>query len=140
MKKAEKILFIIGMVVSFVSAFMLLIGSAVFGKLGSLDVSEIQNAIDQLDASSQQFLADAGITAELIKRIFSSCAFLFIGEGILCIANGILTIFAMKKQSKAWYIVTVITGAITGSVTTVASIFGLVSESKHKEKAPAIEG
>lgn len=133
MRKASKILFLVGGILSFVNAFAFLIVTVTFIIIGSPLLT--QAFIDGLE--SGQIHSDIAGTPEEVARIIQM-AFFFIGIGylfpaIFAIVSGIVALKARKVKSRTIYILNIIFGFMGGVVVnSVGGIFALIDSYKMR--------
>lgn len=136
MKKASDILLLIGAILLFISAGMMLltcVASFIFSSIGfrQLLIDGIENGTIQSDFS--------GTSEEIaiqIQGLFTVFAFVSIASIIPLIVSGIFSLVARNKKTTGFYITCLILSIIFGGniFSLIGSILGLVDTSENNEE------
>lgn len=139
MKVASRILFLIGGIVSFVNAGMLLLMSLIFGIFEFPFVRDLM--LEAMESGEASTAADSPEMAALIVQIsFAICIAAFIIYAALCVVNGILSLKARRNPTKQLCIINIVFGLITGiEVNTVGGFLGFFSLKKEEKQEDVID-
>ena len=140
MKKAMKILFLVGGIVSAVTAASILVPSIYYLVLSSPGLKEtiIQGLEDGTINST--FPGDNIQQAEAIQALFLGLAvasFIHVG---LCLVSCLFSFLGRVKENKAIYILNIIFGSLSlVIVNVVAAIFGLIIQKQESSSTTSVE-
>ena len=135
MRKASRILLLIGAIISIVLVVTFLILGIVFAYLGSpAAVDAIREGIRNGEIVVEGSLKDIELAIQVYQSsMLTSAATFFVLFG-LNIANTVLSFIARVKQTKALYILSIVFGGVSGSeLSLLGGIFGLVANARGEE-------
>lgn len=135
MRKASRILLLIGAIISIVLVVTFLILGIVFAYLGSpAAVDAIREGIRNGSIVVEGSSSDIELAIQVYQSSMLSSAVTFFVLFALNIANTVLSFIARVKQTKALYILSIVFGGVSGSeVSLIGGIFGLVANSRGEE-------
>ena len=127
MKKASEVLFLVGKIVSFVVAGILILTAVAHLVVGIAYADEIVNSTANAGANLDE--------AILIVRVtFVTLGTIFIIWGILAIINGFISGLALKEPSQKNLVINIVFGILSCvEINLVGAIFGLIANGKEKE-------
>jgi len=134
MRKASRILLLIGAIISIVLVVTFLILGIVFGVLGSPAMVDAIRAGIKDGSIVVEGVTDIETAIQVYQSsMLSSAATFFVLFG-LNIACAVLSFIARKKQTKALYILSIVFGGVSGSeVSLLGGIFGLIANARGEE-------
>ena len=135
MRKASRILLLIGAIISIVLVVTFLILGIVFAYLGSpAAVDAIREGIRNGSIVVEGSSSDIELAIQVYQSSMLSSAVTFFVLFALNIANTVLSFIARVKKTKALYILSIVFGGVSGSeVSLIGGIFGLVANSRGEE-------
>ena len=139
MKKASRILLLVGAIVSIFYVVVFGILSIVFGILGSDTAKQV--VIDGLKDGSitTSIQGTPEEVAAALQAVFSALSIVFVLFMIASIACAVISFIARAKQNRPMYIVAIVFAVISGTVFGIpGGIFGIVALAQES-KANAIE-
>lgn len=134
MRKASRILLLIGAIISIVLVVTFLILGIVFGVLGSPAAVDAVRAGIKDGSIVVEGVTDIETAIQVYQSSMLSAAATFFVLFALNIANAVLSFIARVKKTKALYILSIVFGGVSGSeVSLLGGIFGLVANSRGEE-------
>ena len=134
MKKASKILLLVGGIMSLVLAGIVLILSITFTVLGSPAVVEaIREGIEKGQITTSAANTEAAVI--IFQSTMITTAIFFYIWTVILIINGIIALISRGKTSKGLYIASIILGFASGvEVNAVGGIFGIIGTRRERRE------
>ena len=135
MKKIGNILLLIGAIMSFISAGILVVVAIVLFVFASpaLTNTIVQGVTEGTIHSS--FTGDPNEVAAAIQFTFGFTGAILMVVTIPTVADGVISLLATKRQTQGWYIATLVLAILSGSILNlIGSILGIAEPyTQHNE-------
>ncbi len=140
MKKASKILFRVGGIISIVLFALFLTMAIIFIVSGSPAMTEaIKKGIEE-GTIQTTFVGSIEDQAKVVQAALMSSGIVFMIFAIFNIPNAILSFMTLRMPSTIMYIFNIVFGAISGcEVNLVGAIFGLIADRHQSQPAEPAE-
>ena len=138
MKKASRIILLIGAITGFVAAISLLICGIIFLVLGSPTMVQIIK--EGIQNGTLETTESLDVAIAIWQATFISLGTFFLLFQLVMLAASIVGLIARKRESKPLYVVAIVLGAIGNEIILAGAILGRIAvRHKGEEKVADVQ-